>query len=490
MASLARQATVNTVLAYVGIGLGFVNVVLLYPRVLAAEEFGLLRLLVSITAVVAQVAQLGLDNTLIRFFPYFRDPDSGHRGLPSLVLLIGLAGALVAMAVLGIFHGTFTRIFADRSNLYGLYGLYLLPLVLSEVVFILLRAYSRSLGRSVRPVFIREFGLRIGQTLLIAVQLAVEMPFSTFIAWYVAVFAAMALWLVLDIRSAGELALRSPRVRMPRRLRRSMVTYGAFTLSASLSAIVLGNLDQMMIGALLGQVALQQVAYYAVSFYFGSVISAPSRALNQPALPLLADAWKRRDMAAIDRLYGRSAMVQLVVGGFLFLCVTSGLDDLYSLLDPAYAQGREVVLLVAAANLFHIALGLNGGIITMSRNYRFDAFTSLLLLVINVVANFFLIRAMGIVGAAWATLISLVAVNLLRLWFLWSRHRLWPFRWRTLVAVGLIALVGLAVHWLPLTGSPMLDLALHVSAIALLYWPAAFVLKLTPELVAMLRRPR
>ncbi|MCB0817950.1 MAG: oligosaccharide flippase family protein, partial [Flavobacteriales bacterium] len=69
MASLARQATVNTALAYVGIGLGFVNVVLLYPRVLAAEEFGLLRLLVSITAVVAQVAQLGLDNTLIRFFP-------------------------------------------------------------------------------------------------------------------------------------------------------------------------------------------------------------------------------------------------------------------------------------------------------------------------------------------------------------------------------------------------------------------------------------
>ena len=66
------------------------------------------------------------------------------------MLLIGLAGALVAMAVLGIFHGTFTRIFADRSNLYGLYGLYLPPPVLSEVVFILLRAYSRSLGRSTR----------------------------------------------------------------------------------------------------------------------------------------------------------------------------------------------------------------------------------------------------------------------------------------------------------------------------------------------------
>ncbi|MBK7943890.1 MAG: hypothetical protein IPJ85_00645 [Flavobacteriales bacterium] len=62
MGIVARQATLNTLLAYFGIGLGFVNVVLLYPRVLAAEEFGLTRLLVSIATIAAQVAQLGAEN--------------------------------------------------------------------------------------------------------------------------------------------------------------------------------------------------------------------------------------------------------------------------------------------------------------------------------------------------------------------------------------------------------------------------------------------
>ncbi|HQZ41681.1 MAG TPA: lipopolysaccharide biosynthesis protein, partial [Flavobacteriales bacterium] len=69
MGIIARQATLNTLLAYLGIGLGFVNVVLLYPKVLDADQFGLTRLLVSLATIAAQVAQLGAENTVIRYFP-------------------------------------------------------------------------------------------------------------------------------------------------------------------------------------------------------------------------------------------------------------------------------------------------------------------------------------------------------------------------------------------------------------------------------------
>ncbi|MBK7114224.1 MAG: hypothetical protein IPH60_17515 [Flavobacteriales bacterium] len=58
MGILARQAGWNAALAYVGLALGFVNVVLLYPRILPADEFGLTRVLVSIAAIAAQMAQL------------------------------------------------------------------------------------------------------------------------------------------------------------------------------------------------------------------------------------------------------------------------------------------------------------------------------------------------------------------------------------------------------------------------------------------------
>src|SRR6185436_4740761 len=105
MGSLARQSAVNIALSYVGITLGFVNVVLLYPRVLAADQFGLTRLMVSIAAVAAQAASLGLDNTVLRYFPYFRDPGRGHRGLLGMVLLVGLSGSLFAMLTLALLHG-------------------------------------------------------------------------------------------------------------------------------------------------------------------------------------------------------------------------------------------------------------------------------------------------------------------------------------------------------------------------------------------------
>ena len=100
MGIVARQATLNTLLAYLGIGLGFVNVVLLYPKVLDSDQFGLTRLLVSITTIAAQIAQLGAENTVIRYFPYFRDPAKDHRGLLGMLLLFGTAIDLLTMLVL------------------------------------------------------------------------------------------------------------------------------------------------------------------------------------------------------------------------------------------------------------------------------------------------------------------------------------------------------------------------------------------------------
>ncbi|MEO8590488.1 MAG: polysaccharide biosynthesis C-terminal domain-containing protein [Flavobacteriales bacterium] len=487
MGILARQATLNTLLAYLGIGLGFVNVVLLYPKVLQADQFGLTRLLVSIATIAAQIAQLGADNTVNRYFPYFRDPARAHRGILGMLMLFGTITGLLSMLALGLMHGVLSDVFSDRSTLYADHGLLLLPLVLSEVFFILLRSYSRSLRRTVQPSFIREFLLRVLQTVLIGVQAWRPMPFATFMVLYTAIFLICTLALAFDLKRAGHWVLGWSERWMPGRLRRSMLMYSTFTFSASMAGIVLGNMDQMMIGALLKD-ALPHVAHYAVAFYFGSVIAAPGRALNQAAIPLLADAWKRGDTVMIGALYKRSALVQLVVSGFLFLLMWMGLDDLFELLPAEYADASQVALIIGLAYLLNSAIGLSTGIISMSRSYRLDAWSSLSMLLINALANFFLIRSMGIVGAAWATLISLVSVNAYRTWFLYLRYRMWPFERRTLGVFALVALIGSVVPWVPLTGTPTLDLVLRSVLITVVFWPAAHVLGLMPELAGMMRQ--
>ncbi|TXI80575.1 MAG: hypothetical protein E6Q44_06675 [Flavobacteriales bacterium] len=490
MGIIARQATQNTVLAYLGIALGFVNVVVLYPRVLAADEFGLTRLLVSIATIAAQMAQFGGENTVIRYFPYFRDPTRAHRGILGQLLVFATVVGLLACLVLAVLHGHLTQVFADRNALYGTYGLLVLPLVLSEVYFILLRSYSRALRRTVQPTFIREFVLRVLQTLLIGFQAWSPMPFGRFMVLYTAVFVLCTFLLVLDLKRAGAWHLGWAQRWFPRRLKRSMATYSAFTLSASMAGIVLGNMDQLMIGALLGTNALTHVAHYAVAFYFGSVIATPARALQQAAVPLLADAWKRRDMDLIATLYRRSSLIQLLVSGYFFVLIWVGVDELFALLPAEYSNAVDVVLVIGLAYLLTSAVQLGVGIISMSRAFRLDALSSFAMLAINGIAGFFLIRSMGIVGAAWSTLIALTAVNVFRTWFLWERYGLWPFDRRSLVVVGTIVVLCFALAWVPLTGQPLMDLILLGVLTTAAYWIIAYALGLTTELMEFAARLR
>lgn len=489
MSSIARQAVLNTVLTYVGIALGFLNVVVLYPRVLASEEFGLTRLLVSVVAIAAQVAQLGAEHTIIRYFPYYRDPLRKHRGSLSIVLLFALTVSLLAMLVLGILHGWLSSVFSDRSALYGNYGLLALPLVAGEIHFILLRSYSRSLRRTVQPTFIREFLMRVGQTGLIAAQALHPMPFGWFMVAYTALFLIGTLLLAFDLWRSGNFKLGWSQRWFPRRMRRSMAAFSGFTFSASLAGVVLGNMDQLMIGALLDD-GLRQVAHYAVAFYFGTVIAAPGRALNQAAMPLVAEAWRRRDMPALRRIYVRSSLVQTLVSGWFFLLLCIGIQRVFTLLPEEYAHATRVVLVVGLAYLLNSTMGLAFSILSLSRSYRLDAYSSLAMLLLNVGANYVFIRWLGIIGAAWATLLSLVVVGTFRMLHLRARYGLWPYDRRVFITGILIALLAAAV-----LGSPRLlgtwpDVVVKVLVVSVLLGSAARSMGVVREFTTLLRGGR
>ncbi|MBK7753349.1 MAG: polysaccharide biosynthesis C-terminal domain-containing protein [Flavobacteriales bacterium] len=362
-------------------------------------------------------------------------------------------------------------------------------MVLSEVYFILLRSYSRSLRRTVQPGFIREFVLRILQTGLILFQAWKPMPFTWFMALYTCLFLSCTVALAADLFRAGYFKLGWAERWLPSRLRRSMITYSGFTLSASIAGIVLGNMDQLMIGALLSD-GLRYVAHYAVGFYFGSVIAAPGRALGQVAVPLLADAWKRNDKRMIADLYRRSALVQTVISGFLFLLLWACVDDLFLLLPAEYAAASEVAVLIGLAYLLTSAIGLSAGIISMSRAYHLDAWSSLAMLLVNVVANFFLIRNFGISGAAWATLMALTVVNAYRTHFLRKKFGLWPFGMGTTKVAALLIAIGCLMSLVPAMGGIWMDMILRAVLISVIFWPGVYFRGLVPDLVAMVKNNR
>lgn len=481
MGIVVRQATWNAVLAYLGLALGFINVVLLFPRVLPPDQFGLTRLVGSIATIAAQLAQLGMDNTLIRYFPYFRDVQRKHNGLLALVLGVGTLGSLVAMFILWAFHDRFALWFGAADGLYAAHGLMVLPLVLSEVWFFLFRSYSRSVQRSIAPTFSREFLLRLLQMLLILLQGMCHFELRTFMMLYVGTFIFGTLWLVAALWQRGDLHLGMDRLRVPERLGRSMVRYSLFTFGSGLAVIALGSIDQLMVGAMLKN-GLDNVAYYAVAFYIASVILIPARAIVLPSMPILADAWRVRDHAKIAMIYRRSAAIQLVIGMYLLLCLWSGVDALYALMRPGYAAARSSMLVLGVVNVINLAGGLSGGIVATSRSYWFDALSGAVLVLLNVVLDLVFIKLFGMVGAAWSSLVSFTVVMSWRIAFLRLRHGLWPFDDRTWKALAIGGSLAIALALVPAVGGLWTNAIARVLAVTVLFWPAVHVLRIAPDL--------
>lgn len=487
MGIVARQATWNTLLTIVGMGLGFVNMALLFPRLLTPDEFGLTRLIVSIAVVAAQIAHFGGENTVIRYFPYFRDKVNGHRGLFGLALGVATVGAFIAMLVLGLFHEQFVRWFSDSSGLYQRFGLLVLPLVLAEVYLLILRGFSRSVNRSIAPVFAREFLLRVLQTLLIAAYALWEMSFTLFLLLYVGTFVLTTAMLLFDLWRAGELRLGLTNMRVGKRMRKSMVRYSLFTFASGIAGIAVGNIDQVMVGAMLPD-GLSYVAFYAVAMFLASVITIPARALLQPTIPLLAEAWKKRDNAKIRMLYHRTASIQLVVSAFILLGLWTNADALFTFLQPEYAIGKPVMFILGIAHVISLSTGLSAGIISTSRSYSFDALTGAVYLVLNILLDYLFLLWWGMVGAAWSTFVSVVIIVGWRVIFLHRRFGLWPFDGMTFRALSMIVMITGVFWFLPHYGTPIVDMVWRSALLTVVYWAIVHLLGIAPELEAQARK--
>lgn len=480
MGTIARQSVSITVLTAAGLALGFVNMAILYPRFLSPEEFGLTRLLVSISVLTAQVAQLGLESTVIRYFPYFKGRSHRHGGLFSLALLVASISAAVAMLVLALFHPWFSVWFNDPIGLYHRFGLIVLPMTLAEIYFILMRGFSRSIGRSVAPIFTREFLLRVLQTALIGGHVLWSWSFTTFIWGYAATFALTTLLLLLDLWRSGGIRFERVDMRIPKRMSRSMVRYAAFTMVTGIAGVAAGNVDQLMLAAMLKD-GLSYVAYYAVAMFMASIIMVPARALVMPLLPVIAEAWRRREMGRLQEIFHWSTRVPFLLGVYVLLCLAVCVDPLFTYLEPGYEWGKPALIILGVTNVVALLSGLSAGIISTSRSYALDAVTGAGHFVLNLFLDFVLVKWLGALGVAWSSLIAMLLVVSWRILFLGMRYGLWPFEAkglaRMVVPIGCAALTW----WVPATSSPFIDILLRCTAITLLFWPIAYTLRLVPE---------
>ena len=489
MGIVQRQGIRNTLISYLGLAIGFINTILVLPRLVTTSQLGLVGVLVFLATIGAQFGAFGFASAGLRYFPYFRNQGRNHAGFLPLLLAFPLVGFAVVAVLMRLGQPLVLRWYAadDAALLVPHYGV---AIALAGVIMLgaLQDAYLKALFHTSFASFCQEILLRL---LIVGAALAYSahyLSFAGFVLAYAGAYAVVALLLTGYLAAIGELHLRPTRAALHVKPLGEMLAFGGFALLSNISGTVLLTIDNLMVGA---KLSLAAAGIYLVATNVSTALTLPFRALNKTAFSLIAEYWKEGNLGKMGDFYRRVTRLNTLLGCYLALGIGLNLDFIYSLIHrPEYAAGSSAVLLLLAGRLFDGITGVNGTIVVTSPRYRFDLVFNLSLAALVVGLNWVLIPRYGLAGAAGAYCVALVGINTARTWFVWHSYGLQPFDGRIARILAVAGAAGLVAWALPETGNAWLTLLLRGGVLTLLYGTGIVLTRTAPELTGLWAKAR
>ncbi len=424
MGIIIRQSIKGSIWSYIGVPLGFVTTAYLYPEYLTTEVVGLFGLLISISVITAQLAGLGFNGVTSRLFPYFRDPNSGHHGFLWVNTLVSLAGFLLFIFLYLLLRNVLIEANYEKSRLLADYIYLLIPLTFFTLLFNALDAYNRILYDTVTGIFLQETLQRILLFLVVLLYIWNIFSLNQLIIAYTVAVSLKGIVLLLVLIRRKEIRLRPEYGFIKKKLAREMASVALYSIVGGMGAVLVFNLDKVLINQMLG---LANTGVYTIAFYFGALITIPSRPLLKISGSLIAEAWKENDLDKIRIIYYKSCINQFIIAGFLFIGIWSNIDNILTILGPDYAASKWVIFFIGSGYLFDMMTGANAQVIAYSKHYRASLTFIVILIGIMAILFFLLVPHFGIAGAAAGIASALFLNNLMRFLFLWKQYHMQPF---------------------------------------------------------------
>lgn len=484
MGIIEKQATKNVIYSYLGAGLGFLTV-LWSTHLLNPDEYGLTRILISISALFAQFSGLGFNVVTIRFFPYFRNKEKGHHGFLFYGIITVLIGFLICYLGFYIFKNQLIANNQEKSKLFVDFLFYLMPLTLFTLFFGLFDYYLRACYSSVIGSSSKDFTQRILILATLFLYFIKIIDFNIFIFLYVTATCIPTLILLFYIIKLDEWHIKPVRGFVSKELRKEMVKLSLFSILSGGAGVLISNIDIIMVNQQLG---LTQTGIYGIAFYFGTIIIIPSRSLLRIAMGVVSEAFKNDDLDGIHSLYKKSCNSQLAIGLLLFIGIWSNIDNIMALLPAEYAGGRNVILFISAGYLIDMGTGINYIILITSKYYRFDGYFMIVILFLTVLSNLLLIPIYGIMGSAIATAITIATYNILRWLFLYFKFKMQPYDINTIKIIVIAIIAFLPGFFIPRIDYLIIDIAVRSGIVGGLFILLILKTEATPEINIKIRK--
>lgn len=474
MGIVLNQSIKNTVITYFGFGIGAINALFLYTHFLGKTHYGIVAFLLSAANIMMPLMAFGVQNTLIRFYSKCKSETEREEFL-SFMLVMPLLLIIPITAITYFFYDQIA-FWILRENPVMKPFLWLIPIIgICIGYFEIYYAWAKVHMKSVIGTFISEVLVRV---VIMVLLFAVYWNWITKSEFIYGLFGAYFLQFLAMKIYAMSVKMPVLQFKIPHNVK-EIFGYSFFIILSGSVAVLLIDFDKVMIPL---YIKIENNALYSVAIFIATVIAVPSRAMLQIIYPITARLMNEEKWDELNDLYKKSAINLQVFGGLIMLGIFLNIKELYKIIPGEYSGGIAVVFIIGLTKFYDVILGNNNAIILNTKYYRMVIFFGLLLVFMMVVLNMLLIPPYGIEGSAWATLISVMVYNTLKLGFVVKKMNMYPFTINTIKSFGIIIGIFAAFYFWDFPFHPMINIGLKSTLITAIYVYVNYKLIISEEI--------
>ena len=485
MGKILKQGFWSTVVIYFGVILGFVNSIILFPKFLTTEQIGLFRQIISASTLLVPLTTFGVSAAYVKFYPIFKKNSEQKNQFFSYNLLVILISYLFTTLCIYIFFNEISLIFKENSQLFldYFYVVYFILFILS--LSVLFESYLRSRYDTILSNIINGVSNRIFTSISIILFSFSLLNFKNIIDLQIIIYGLGLITIILYAYKKDSFKLFMSFNKIKFKIK-EIFNYSAYSFIGLSSNIIVLNIDVLMVTSLLG---LSETGIYTTAFYIGMIIEIPRRAISQISIPYISENIKEQNFKKIEKNYKDISIHQMIIGVLFYMILILNIDNIFNLIPNSekFYSGKDTVYIIGLSKLIIMSFSYNSELISLSKYYKFTVITIICLAILTIGLNLFLIPIFGMIGAAYASLISITFYNLLKHIFIKYKMKISPFSINSIKTILVGIFVYFAVLSIPKNDIILIDIFIKTIISSFIFVISIYALKISPDLNKLIK---
>lgn len=445
-----------------------------YTMVFPPEEFSVMTTWYVYAAFINIILTLGLETSFFRFFTAEKDKKSIIS--TSFTLLLISSGIFLLIGYL--FSNGLSSFFKFDDNRF-------LPILLWVTVLDTLTvipfAYLRVTGKSLRFLIVKTANIVILAIVTVFLLLIVPRMTSNFDSgsflshvfpagykpevFHIFVANVMASFFTLVIMTPE---LRNMRIQWDKEIVKKLMNYGLPIMVGGIAYAVNEHIDKLMIPEMMDKTAN---GIYAACYKLGVFMTLYVTAFRLGAEPFFFNQAKFDDA---KEKYSTIMTGFVAFGSVFMILVVMFIDPLSSVIlkQKAYTEGLIIVPIILLANLFSGVYNNLAVWYKLTDKTKFGMYISMFGGVLTIVNLLIFIPPFGIIGAAYATLVTYFSMAVIS-WYFGRTHYHIPYDLKRLGVIIVITAVISLLSFHIFRGQIFMNLILFLTYLGAMY----FILK-------------